>query len=477
MLMARMLPKNIHGQFAIINVFITIFSIFGQVGVSSALIQKQSVSDSDINYSFWATFAISLGVFATVAACAVPLSNFYYGKVNAFQITIASFSVVLSSITLVPVALLQRDFQYKKIMFINATALLIGYVIAGPLLAVFLPNVWALILVTVLHAGTLAIAAYVARPIQLSSPRRDHQNKEILHFGLNLSIVRLLSYLPSQIDKLIIGRLSSENFLGVWTRGQFISLVPGKYFGGLFDGVLFSYFSRLQAQPNTLQRAYIQLLSLLTMSLMLIAVFCAVYAREVVLIFLGPNWSEAEPIVLVLSVAIPLSIMARTTDVIARSSSSLRPSRIVKLSYLLLIAMGAVIGGLKQDFVWLATLQLISITIYVALMVRVSCKLLNASYRLVIARLADALPIAFATLILSWAVKAACMSILGAGSASLISFIISIVLLVLLVFLWPGILGRENILFLRKLAEDMPANKAMRPIKKSMSLLLGRYHY
>lgn len=472
MLMARMLPKEAHGHFAILNVFVSVFSIFSQVGVSSALIQKKEISDSDVSFAFYATLGLSLIIFGAVSLLSPLLAEFYNHDVSAIQIIVISSTVVFSSLTLVPMALLQRSFKYKRVFTVNMLALMLGYALTGIITATIIPNVWAMIWVTVIYSFVLMLSAFGANPIKLTPLSYNKDEADILKYGFNLSLIRLLSYFPSQIDKLILGKFVPASFLGIWTRGQFISLIPGKYFGGLFDGVLFSYFSKLQHDKALLQRIYLRILSLLTILLTVISVFCVTYAREVVLIFLGRNWEQAEQIVVILSLAIPLSIMARTTDIIARSSATLKPSRNMKIVYLALVVASALIGGYFKDMTILSVTQLAAIGIYVVLMLRIAALILNLRSIEVFKEVLWALPVSVVALLVSLGINTYIKAywtrtLLTSG----ISLLLTLLVLGGVVYLYPGILGRANCQYLRKIADLLPQSKLARPVK----LLLIRW--
>jgi len=129
-------------------------------------------------------------------------------------------------------------------------------------------------------------------------------------FGGFITIDRLLWYVYSQSDALIIGKLLGKEILGFYSVGMHLASLPMQKLAGMLNEIGFSAFTRLQGDAEALREHFIKAVRL--MSLLAFPVFLGIssVAPEIVGIFLGDKWVEAVLPIQLLSLVVPLRLLS-----------------------------------------------------------------------------------------------------------------------------------------------------------------------
>jgi len=128
-------------------------------------------------------------------------------------------------------------------------------------------------------------------------------------FGGFITVDRLLTYIYSQGDALIIGKLLGDAILGFYSVGMHLASLPMQKLAALLNEIGFSAFSRLQSEPEELPRQFLKAVRVL--ALLAFPVFFGIssVAPEIVEIFLGDKWAGAVLPIQVLSLVVPVRFL------------------------------------------------------------------------------------------------------------------------------------------------------------------------
>lgn len=333
MISARVLPKEVHGAFAILNSFIFVLSITSEGGVSSAIIQRKEINKKHVSISFYITMALSLFMFLLIAGFAQPIANFYEEKVTAKELVWASMIFIFKALGSVSRAFLVRDFKFKKLFFANNTSFIIGNLIVVYVLSVLDYGIYALIFgyVSTQLIQSLMYFLFAKHTIKLQWGKEEFNH--LFHFGSSFMLLKITNYLSAQTDKLLIGKYFDVTALSIYEKGQFISKMPPKYLGNTIDAIMFSSFSKMNSRQQ--KNKYF---ALIITGIMILAFFFAVFvhfnAGIMVKLILGKNWLDAIPFLEIFAWVIPPMILARLGDVIVRSENKMFYGVPVKVGFL-----------------------------------------------------------------------------------------------------------------------------------------------
>src|SRR5262245_5412502 len=124
--LARLLTPADFGLIAMVTIVTGIYQLFGTAGLSSAAVQKDTVTHAEISTLFWINLAVGL-MLALACLATAPVLVVFYGEPRLFWLTVVMASgFVFSGAAVQHSALLQRRLRYLALTIIETTSLLVG---------------------------------------------------------------------------------------------------------------------------------------------------------------------------------------------------------------------------------------------------------------------------------------------------------------------------------------------------------------
>jgi PST family polysaccharide transporter len=118
----------------------------------------------------------------------------------------------------------------------------------------------------------------------------------MLVFGRNLTASNFLNYFTRNFDTILIGRVLGSAPLGIYTKAYGLLLLPIGQINAPVSAVMLPSLSRLQDKPAEFRRHFLSAVRGLTLTSVPIVIFSFVFARDVVLVLLGPRWLPVAPV-------------------------------------------------------------------------------------------------------------------------------------------------------------------------------------
>jgi PST family polysaccharide transporter len=118
----------------------------------------------------------------------------------------------------------------------------------------------------------------------------------MLSMGGVLTCNGVVVYLAYNTEKILLGRFWGAVALGLYGRAYQLISIPSDLLINAIATVAFPSLSRLQNDPERLERAFLRGYSVVLSCTIPTTVTCAVFAPEIVRIMLGEKWAEAVPI-------------------------------------------------------------------------------------------------------------------------------------------------------------------------------------
>lgn len=342
MVMARYIPKEVHGEYTILLILNNFLLMFSQFGLGAALVQKAEIDKKDINNAFVINSIIGLCLYFILFVVSPYLSSFFESRLNVEDIKLIGLTLILASLGSISLALLQRKFEFKKIFIVNGLAYFVGYIIIGFLLAHFGYEIKAFIYAQLALHLLLSLLSYCLNPFNISFREFNIKDSSFfIKFGKEFTVIRLLSLVSGKIDKLILGKTLPLSFLANFEKAQYLTFLPPRFLGNLTNGFLFSLFSRLQSNNKKLFKLYSSIVGLVLLG---VTHICFVMHSEAILIielFYGAVWLDIDRLIKLFVFASPFITIAAFSDVLIRSKNRFKYSIRAKIFYLLGISLAS----------------------------------------------------------------------------------------------------------------------------------------
>jgi len=325
-LIARMLLPEDYGLIAITNVFVTLANVFVIYGFSSAIIQRENISDIEISSIFHIGNIASVVLFLLLFFLAPSLSTFYSEPQLTLVLRVQALSLVIQSLYSVQQSLITRQLKFRTSFFIGVASSVFHGTI-GILLALNGYGVWALVissLTSYFVSGCLYWCVSKWRP----KLRIDFGSvKSLFSYNSKILFSSLLNTLYGSLRSLIIGKKYDSETLGYYNKGSQFPTTIMNSIDGAMTSVLFASLSRVQNNPE-------ERLRLLRRSMKMSMFVCApimmgltAVARSMVVVFLTEKWLDSVPFVRIMALTCllwPLSAKIQAINSIGRSDITLK---------------------------------------------------------------------------------------------------------------------------------------------------------
>ncbi|MDD5546111.1 MAG: MOP flippase family protein [Candidatus Omnitrophica bacterium] len=291
-ILARLLSPDDFGLLAMATVFINFAMIFSEMGISSALIQKQDTNDRHYYSAFW--FNIIVGVLLTLVFIAVsPIIAWFYNKPELQPILIViSVNFFLSSFVIIQQTILSKEMDFKKLAIRDILAVAISGIV-GIYLAYHGFGVWSLVYQSVIFTLLNAILLWTVSTWRPKFVFAIQDIKDIFHFSANLTGFNVVNYFARNVDQLLIGKYLGAEALGYYALAYKIMLYPIRNISWVIGKVMFPAFSRIQNDIEKLRNAYIKEVKIISMVSFPAMLGMFAIAPDFVFLILGHKWQPA----------------------------------------------------------------------------------------------------------------------------------------------------------------------------------------
>lgn len=301
-ILARLLTPEDYGLVAMVTAVTGFVTIFKDLGLSSAVIQKEHINQQQVSAVFWINVFISLGIALIVSLLAPVLANFY-NEERLFYITLVfSAGIFVSGLSLQHNALMKRQMRFHSLALINTTSAFFS-ILSGVLLAYYGFGYWALVAITLLFPTFSTIALWFVCDWRPSFTLKANDVKSFLRFGAGITGFDLINYFSRNMDNVLIGKFIGSVALGLYTKAYQLLLLPITQLRDPLNSIALPALSTLQNDRGKYKSYYKRFLFTLAFFSMPAVIFMAIFSEELILIVLGDQWIEASSIFRILALA------------------------------------------------------------------------------------------------------------------------------------------------------------------------------
>jgi O-antigen/teichoic acid export membrane protein len=299
MTLARILVPSDFGLVAMVSVILNFVSLFKDLGLSMATIQKTEINHQQVSALFWVNVAISL-LLILILFLSAPFLALFFHEPRLLKITmVLACTFLFSGLTVQHQALLRRQMKFFALGLIEIGSMAAG-VLGAIVIAISGAGYWALVGMPLLSAITNVILVWFFCKWRPGRLLRGTGARSFLKFGSHLTGFSLINYFSRNLDNILIGRFWGAEYLGYYSKAYNLMMLPILQVRGPLESVAIPGLSRLRNHPERYKRYYLKLIGVVAFISMPLMVILFVCAEEVILIVLGSNWMKAVDIFRVL---------------------------------------------------------------------------------------------------------------------------------------------------------------------------------
>jgi PST family polysaccharide transporter len=292
LVLAALLSPQAFGMVALGLLLVTAATRVMEAGTRGALIVAPVLTRRHVTTALVRNVAVGLLLSAAIAVLAGPMVDRFASGGSALVLAVLGISVALNAPSIVPLALLEKHFQFKHRATVQATAAIIASTLAV-LAGVLGAGVWALVIRQLIFQALLALLGWVAarRLLPARDPHGGAFSWERLkrHGGVAFMLFSLTDFVVFNADYLTVGHFTNARQLGLYSLAFTIAFAPMTQFSAQLGRVLFPAAATSDAE--TIRRRTVAATRLTCLVLFPLIPTAIVLAPVVFPAVLGERWN------------------------------------------------------------------------------------------------------------------------------------------------------------------------------------------
>jgi len=258
LILTRLLFPEVFGLISLVYTFIAGLHLFSDIGFAPSIIQNKRGDDPDFLNTAWTLQVIRAFIlWICCLAIAWPVAQFYQEPRFLWLIPVVGLATVISGFNSTALYTLNRHMAVGQLAVFELVGQIISLVVMN-VWAWISPSVWAIV------GGSLVsslIEMLWSHRLNPGPPNRftlePEAITEIISFGKWIFVSTALTFLASQSDRVILGKLFSFEMLGVYGIAFALSEMPRSIVLAIAGKVIFPAFSKFADLPREAFRAKI----------------------------------------------------------------------------------------------------------------------------------------------------------------------------------------------------------------------------
>ena len=292
LLLARLIEPTAFGLAALAQVYLVVVQTLCDQGITTALIQRESLEEGHKDSAFWANLAVGVILMGLTILFAGPLAALYGEPRLAPVLRWYSLVPLFASMSVVQTALARRALRYRVLAVRQTAGALVGGLV-GVGMALAGMGVFALVgqgLVTQ-AMGVLVLWKIVDWRPRFAFSRRHFM--DLFGFSFNVLATDIMYIIGGQADRLLLGYFFGAAEVGYYSVGQRLIAITADFVGGSTQGTVLPLFSRIQNDKARVARGLRTAQSTLTMIVIPAFVGLAVVTPSLLRVGIGVRWDSS----------------------------------------------------------------------------------------------------------------------------------------------------------------------------------------
>lgn len=287
--LARLLRPSDFGTVAIALIFTDVASLFGNLGVGNALIQKKDANPLHYFSAFWTNLAVSFLMIMVLFFLSPIISSFYGNPELTLIIRVISLNFILNSFIFVQQSIFAKEMDFKKLAIRDILAVFVsGAFGIGAALCGF--GVWSLVFQSLIYTVINAVSLWMLSSWRPKFVFSFRHLTEILPFSTNVTGSGFLRYYIENFDRLVIGKVLGAQALGYYSLSFKVMMYPLYNISWVLSKVLFPALSTVQNDIFRVKKIYLKLFRAVSLATFPIVVGIFLGADILIVSVYGPNW-------------------------------------------------------------------------------------------------------------------------------------------------------------------------------------------
>ncbi|MBN1442303.1 MAG: oligosaccharide flippase family protein [Planctomycetes bacterium] len=259
MILARLLAPEHFGLMALVTASSHFFEAMTEAGVRYAVVQnKRGDTEEFLNAAWWFNTVRGLLLFLIGLALAPAIAVFYEEPLLTAPLRVAFLTLLLTGAINPRLYVLQKQLQFGKYVAVVQGSGLAATIVTL-VIAIFVRNVWALVVGLVAGTAIQCAASMLLCPFRPSFRLERDSARELLRFARGIFGLPLLTFLVVQADVFVLGKVCTKEVLGMYSLALVLAQTPVMIYSQVAQPLIVPVLSGFQDDRARLRTSLFQL--------------------------------------------------------------------------------------------------------------------------------------------------------------------------------------------------------------------------
>ena len=249
--LTRLFSPEYFGLMTLLTTVLVGLSLFSHIGLTDSVIQSPRGDEPVFLDTAWTLQVLrGIGLWVLTILLAWPVARFYHEPRMIALFPVLGFGSVIAGLASTSLLHLARHLGVGKTSMLELVGQVVQFIVTL-IWALFDPSLWALVGGRIASELARTVMSFFIisdlRPRFVLDKRSVHS---LLHFGKWILIGTALTFLATQSDRLILGKLISIEALGVYGIAFALSDVPRQIIAMFCSRVGYPFVARFAQQPR-----------------------------------------------------------------------------------------------------------------------------------------------------------------------------------------------------------------------------------
>lgn len=302
-ILTRFLDKSAFGLVAIVTFILTFMELFNDMGISTAILHKQEISEKQYSSLYWTNLLFSGSLYVLVYLITPLVAAFYDQPILSDIMPLLGLNLVFTGIGRQFRVIKQKEMNFRTLAIVDIFAALSSLILAL-ILAIQGKGIYSLVYSTVFQF-------FISNLFFVISGLRTHKvqlycNFKIISDFLKIGIYQvggqLANYFNRDLDVLIIGKIFSADILGGYSLAKQLVFRPFQIINPIIIKVASPALAKFQNDGIKLKENYLQLLNIVSSVNIMTYLLLLIFTPIVVMILYGEGYETIYMIVRILCI-------------------------------------------------------------------------------------------------------------------------------------------------------------------------------
>lgn len=372
-ILARLLTPADFGLAAMVVPFAVAIAVVSDLGLGQAVVQRKDLTYQHLSNLFWVSLAFHV-VLLVIFLPLTPLVGLFYGRPELTTVALVYCSLFLiNGLGALHRAVQTRRLQFARLGMFRLWANLFGTSV-GIFIAAEWHTYWALVAIPIAGSIMGLALSWLGSGWRPGLPDRRVDVRSMIGFGGNVATVRLLNFVSSNADTVMIGKVWGEVLLGYYDRAYRLMVTPTNLITAPLANMAPTVFARLFDKPQSYRRAVLGLMRLVLLAAIPAMTCAVVMAPDLIPLVYGDAWDQVIPIFQAFGVAALLRFLMVMLEWLFIAEDRTREYRTWAIIRTVLMigsfAVGLPWGGLGVAAAYAATLLIVMLPVLAVMVTR-----------------------------------------------------------------------------------------------------------